>query len=317
MEDHTIDGVRRLADEELLKRTCELLGHSRSTEAALLAHLAEIDARRLYARFAVSCLFGYCTRVLHLSEHEAYLRITAARAARKHPVLLSMLADGRLHLTGIARLAVHLTAENCDRVLARATHRSMREVEELIAELAPLADAPPAIRKLPDRLRVADPSLPGVPLASASLPSPASRELVSKRVDVVQPTAPGRYKVQFTAGTSLRDKLERLRALMPDCDLPAAIEIAVTEKLARLEARRFGAGRTGRHGSGARTCQPCPSPSTTSRSASSRYLPAAVRRAVWERDAGRCRHLDERGRRCDATRRLEFHHRYPFGRGGG
>src|SRR5512132_1221956 len=109
MEDHTIDSVRRLADEELLKRTCELLGHSRRTAADLLAHLAEIDARRLYARFAVSSIFGYCTRVLHLSEHEAYLRIAAARAAREHPMLLAMLGDGRLHLRGIAKLAPHLT----------------------------------------------------------------------------------------------------------------------------------------------------------------------------------------------------------------
>ncbi len=204
MEDHRIDSVRRLADEELLKRTCELLGHSRRTEAALLAHLAEIDARRLYARFAVSSLFGYCTRVLHLSEHEAYLRITAARAARKHSVLLSMLADGRLHLTGIARLAAHLTAENCDRVLARATHMSMRELEELIAELAPLADAPTVIRKLPERPRVA--ASAQLPASPASLPSPASPELVSKRVDAIvaasgmatsaatQPIAPGRYQ---------------------------------------------------------------------------------------------------------------------------
>jgi len=46
-------------------------------------------------------MFAYCTEVLHLSE--AYLRITAARASRRYPLLLSMLADGRLHLSGIGR----------------------------------------------------------------------------------------------------------------------------------------------------------------------------------------------------------------------
>jgi hypothetical protein len=51
-------------------------------------------------------MFVYCIDV-HLSEAEAYLRITAARAAREHPVLLHMLADGRLHLTGIAKLVPH------------------------------------------------------------------------------------------------------------------------------------------------------------------------------------------------------------------
>ena len=48
-------------------------------------------------------MFAYCTEVLHLSEAEAYLRIAAARASREHPLLLTMLADGRLHLSGIAQ----------------------------------------------------------------------------------------------------------------------------------------------------------------------------------------------------------------------
>ena len=47
-------------------------------------------------------MFSYPTDVLHLSEAEAYLRIAAARASRRHPVLLTMLDDGRLHLTLIA-----------------------------------------------------------------------------------------------------------------------------------------------------------------------------------------------------------------------
>ena len=61
---------------------------------------------------------------------------------------------------------------------------------------------------------------------------------------VVEPLAPARYKVQFTASAELHDKLERLRALMrssvPDGDLAAIIEQAVAEKLKRLESRRFG-----------------------------------------------------------------------------
>ncbi len=59
-----------------------------------------------------------------------------------------------------------------------------------------------------------------------------------------KPLAPARYKIQFTAGAELHDKLERLQALMcssvPDGDLATIIEVAVTEKLERLESRRFG-----------------------------------------------------------------------------
>jgi hypothetical protein len=129
------------------------------------------------------------------------------------------------------------------------------------------------------------------------------------RPAVVEPLAPARYKVQFTASTELHDKLERLRALMrssvPDGDLAAIIEEAVTEKLERLEAQRFARTRAPRKVlSGSDTC-----PRT-------RQIPAAVRRAVYERDGGRCRYVDEHGRRCTARERLEFHHRHPFGHGG-
>jgi hypothetical protein len=102
----------------------------------------------------------YCTTVLHLSEAEAYARITVARASREHPVLLDLLADGRLHLTGIARLAPHLTAENRTELLARATHKSRRQIEELIAEITPGPDTPALMRRLPERAELQAPARP-------------------------------------------------------------------------------------------------------------------------------------------------------------
>ena len=131
-----------VSDDALLRRLSELAHQSRRVEAELVAHIGEVDARRLYAREAASSMFIYCTEVLHLSEHEAYLRIGVARASRKHPMLLEMLSDGRLHLSGMARLAPLLTEANRDAVLARAAGRSKREIEELVAELSSKDDVP-------------------------------------------------------------------------------------------------------------------------------------------------------------------------------
>jgi len=47
-----------------------------------------------------------------------------------------------------------------------------------------------------------------------------------------------------------------------------------------------------------------------------RYIPAAVRRAVWQRDAGACAFVSSSGRRCTETGGLEFHHKVPFAEGG-
>ena len=126
---------------------------------------------------------------------------------------------------------------------------------------------------------------------------------------VVEPLSPGRYKVQFTASAELHAQIERLRALMcsqvPDGDLATIIGHAVGETLARLEARRF-----------AKTSAPRKTLSDTNTAPASRHVPAAVRRAVRERDGSRCGYVDAQGRRCSERDRLEFHHRHPFGMGG-
>jgi hypothetical protein len=94
----TIRGMalESLSDEDVLTGLHDVLRQSRRVESSLIAHLAEVDARPLFARYAVPSMFLYCRDVLHLSEGEAQLRINVARAATGHPILLAMLADGRL-----------------------------------------------------------------------------------------------------------------------------------------------------------------------------------------------------------------------------
>jgi hypothetical protein len=313
--------LEKLSDDEVLSGLERVLGQSRRVESSLIAHLAEVDARHLFARYAAPSMFVYCRDVLHLSEGEAQLRILVARAAREHPVLLDVLADGRLHLSGIAKLAPILTAENREALIPRAVHKSKREIEEMLAELEPRPDVPSAIRKLPDR-----------PLISAETPGESRRDEVPHFAPLVpllsvprpgapprpafQPLAPARYKVEFTAGAQLRDKLERLRALMredvPNGDLAAIIDMAVTSELERREARRYAKTSSPRKNVD-RTRKVPPSQKLRS----SRYLPAEVRRAVYRRDGGQCRFVDRQGRRCPERHRLEYHHRHPYGLGGG
>ena len=109
----------------------------------------EVDSRKLYAGQGCSSLFTYCVQRLHFSEHAAYLRIEAARAARRFPVILDRLADGSLHLTAVSLLAPHLTAANHIELLDSARHKSKREVEQLIARVRPQPDVPAIVRKLP------------------------------------------------------------------------------------------------------------------------------------------------------------------------
>jgi 5-methylcytosine-specific restriction endonuclease McrA len=51
-------------------------------------------------------------------------------------------------------------------------------------------------------------------------------------------------------------------------------------------------------------------------SADSRHIPAAVKRAVSDRDQGRCAFVSEAGKRCESRRHLEYDHVEPVARGG-
>jgi hypothetical protein len=311
--------LRSISDDELLRRLSLLLSQSRRVESELVAHIGEVDERRLYASRASSSMFHYATDVLHLSEAEAFLRIRAARASRKCPMLLAMLADGRLHLSAIGKLAPHLTEANCESVLARAVHKSKREIEELVAELSPRPDVPSTVRKLPSRPAATPPPGTISQLRPGALknetPSPPIVSPLTPRQDppatraVVQPLAPARYRIQFTASASFREKIERLTALMrpgvPDGDLAAILEEAVTEKLERMESKRYG-----------KTNAPRKSVDQTDTRSDSRYIPAPIRRAVCDRDSDQCTFIDARGRRCTEREGLEFHHRSPYGRDG-
>ena len=185
--------LKVVSDDELLRGLFEVLKDSRRAEADLIARIAEVDARRLYAREAASSMFAYCTEVLHLSEPETALRIRVARVSRKHPVVLAMLRDGRIHLSGVALLAPVLTRANQGALLRRATHKSKRQIEELIAEVAPRPDVAGTVRKLPGRRHEASAAVASPGASSISAPNGAGGasedRAAEQRPDAVAPAS--------------------------------------------------------------------------------------------------------------------------------
>jgi 5-methylcytosine-specific restriction endonuclease McrA len=145
----SFDSAVRLSEQELLDHFERLVARDRRTTAALLVAIAEIDERKLWARHACSSMFSFCMERFHMSEQVTAKRLWAARTARRFPVVLDLVARGQLHLTAIHLLSRHLTTENHLGVLERARHKSSREVERLVAELAPRADVASRIRAMP------------------------------------------------------------------------------------------------------------------------------------------------------------------------
>jgi 5-methylcytosine-specific restriction endonuclease McrA len=233
----------------------------------------------------------------------------------------------------LAKLDRHLTRQNAQALLKAATHRSKREIDALVATIAPKPDVPAKIRKLPDRKTSRELRPDGVELShvekmgTGPFESPsiepesdsgmpiAPLPVPERAPAVLEPLSESRYKVQFTASRELCDKLERLQALASHSvrpgDLEALIDMAVTHEIQRLEKKRYAATERPRDKAvrAANTDQ-------KSSPKQSRHIPAAVKRAVIARDGERCAFVDKAGNRCSETKRLEFHHVVAYGRGG-
>src|SRR6267142_5494273 len=169
-----------LSDQDLLARLETLAGKEREASVELVAHLAALDSRpALFLAQGHGSLFSYCTQALRLSEDAACNRIQAARACRDFPVILDLLASGAMSLTSVRILRPHLTPENHEAVLARACGRSRREIEALVAELAPRPDVPSSVRRLPTATPMLMPAATSlatcVEAATLGSPEPATR----------------------------------------------------------------------------------------------------------------------------------------------
>ncbi len=199
-------------------------------------------------------------------------RASAARRPRgcwKLPALYDAVARGELHLTGLLLLGPHLTEENLADVLARAKHRTKRELAKLVRELDPLPDVPARVEPLGPAL-MESPRNPTWSEFVASFnpvrelqPGERPADWLDKETDVrgedddgagvsgdaaparrdepPAPARPQRHKVQFTATQEYVELLERARDLLshavPDRSFEA-VHLRALRELVESSRRR-------------------------------------------------------------------------------
>jgi hypothetical protein len=201
-----------LADHVLLRDLATLNSQDRATTAALLAHLAEVDERKLYLPAAYPSMFLYCTRELRMSEDVALKRIGVARVARQFPAIVPALADGRPSLSTVLLLAPKRAADEADELLAAAANKTRAEIELLLAQRFLQPDVPTLVQ--------------GVAGAGGELAPPVDTpalELAPGRVDpAVLEIAPGRVGAPALELAPERVVLRRHGRSSPRCP-PAAM----------------------------------------------------------------------------------------------
>jgi len=232
-----IEECLRMPAADLERAIEEMIRDERRATVRLLWHLAAFEQRMLFADRAYPSMFVYCTRKLGLSEGAAYRRIHAARALSSFPQLADWLGQGRIHLSAVTLLSPHLTAENAAGLLARASGKTKRELEFLIAEVAPKPDIGEAIRmQFPDQ--TAAPTAPAAQVSSAAPgPAPQPQRPISS-IEVIAPRAPGRIRFCFSAGPTVLAKFERAKELLKHKFPAGRLEDVIDDALEALLDKR-------------------------------------------------------------------------------
>ena len=324
MQSHSL---RHVDNAVLLRDLHAIAATDRATTAKLLAHIAEVDLRKLYAEKGYSAMFYYCIRELHFSEDMAAKRIRAARVARRFPAVYDAIADGRLHLTAICQLSKplrFLSGDDAAHLLTAAEHKTKEEIEIMLAERFPQPDLATRVRALDPsesvlQLQVPEPvdvpdssseateptedrSTPPTAVVTQSLAAPPAP---STPPDRTRPLSPGRFALQLTISSETLGKLRHSQDLLGHVvehdDLATVLDRALDALIEKLERRRYGA--TDR-------------PRAARPSQSIRHIPSSVRRAVRARDGLQCTFVSDDGTRCEERRSLEFDHVIPVANGG-
>ncbi len=292
-------GRSQLSDHALVAACREHASHERRATAALLADLAEIDARRLYAPAGYSSLYAWCVGELRLSEESAYKRIQAAKVSRQFPALLEAVAEGRLHLSAVVLLAPNLSRENVSELIAAAANKTCEAIKLVLAERFPRPDMPTSVTPVAEHcgnsldlnpVILTEPEHGGAVAAPqtsvAPTPAPPTR---------VAPLSPGRYELRGTLDADAHADLRVAQELLGVHAGDAMAVIAKALKLLRrdLERRRYAATEK---------------PRKQRRAGRARTIPAATRREVWQRDGGQCTFTSDSGHRCEERKGLEFDH---------
>jgi len=305
-----------LSNQALDERLAVSIANHRVSAVELLQLLAESDRRKRFAELGYSSTFEYCVRAFNMSEGAAYKKIRAARAARRFPVILEMLADGRLNLSVVVVLASKLTEHLAAELVDAAVGKTRTEVEVLIAARFPQPD----LREFVRPVAIAAPTLPPTkatqlspgtvvpctPMESTQLMGPLlTLPTSAEPITRITPRAPGRFALQVMLSEAAHDDLRALRELLghrvPSGELSEVLERVLGIARRVIEKQKYAATTAPRAGHG---------------SDNQRYIPAEIKRQVCERDGNRCAFVSASGKRCESRMRLEFDHRLPIADGG-
>jgi hypothetical protein len=318
---------------DLDRRLADLVRSERHLVVQFVIELADFASRELYRELGYSSLFYYCVRQLGLSKSSAFRRSEVARLVGRFPMIADCLTQGRLSIRSLVELREVLTEENHAGVLTRAEGMSQEEAQLLAVEYKPKPVPRDVIRAL---------AMPPGPLvASAVVSAETSTQLLAPEVvkpivpsaavpaetrsppepaEIVKPLTTDLRRLNVTVTAEFIAELEQVRVALshkcPDGNFEQVVREAFKLVLERDRKRKALTDRPRAPTDHPRAPTDRPRAPTEISGANERYVAAAIKRAVWQRDQARCTWPMGDGEVCGSTHRLEFDHDLEVALGG-
>ena len=297
--------IIKLKDKELVEKFGVLVREEKEATASVIAHLSEIDRRKLYALEGYSSLFNYCVEKYHYSESEAFLRIQAARLSQSFPEILNYLEKDKMTLTTVKLISPYLTENNKELIFKETDQKSTREVEKVLAALFPQEEEVlDTIRKLP-------------PQKTAQILTRCATSTLIKK-ESMKPLTLKRFKIEFSASEELTKKIQRAKEILrhkyPQGKLEDILNEALELLLEKKDPERKIHQKEVDQKEKKTSLEMSFSPSDTGKR--TRYVPEKIKQAVYKRDEGQCSYVSSNGKLCGERNFLELDHIRPFALGG-
>lgn len=294
--------MKNLSDEELLKITRRDIAIERSATAKVLLDIKEIEERKLFLKRGYPSLFKFLRDEFHYSEAEAQIRIQAMRLLKNVPEIEKKLESGCLSLTNASKIQSFLYKKDVSHeekmnLIQKMENKSTRECERTLFGLFPGSIPKEKIKIVSNKKTE----------LKFSIDEKTFKEFQEFKNLCAHKLSEGTLEEAFTLMLSLSLKKIKEKA-----------RVEVSKKAPRAQLKQ-----------GSKTGKPRKLPQMSNIQQSkkidqskpqikpSRYIPAQLRKKVFERDLHQCTYKDSiTQKQCKSQYKLEIDHKIPFALGG-
>ncbi len=279
--------INVLSDRELLLNTKKLVKEEKNLTLKVIEHLEEISKRKLFSDLKYPSLFEYCVYELGYSRDEAYRRIDAMKTSKKIPEIKKELASGNLNLSTINLMSDFLRASekknikvNSQEIVAQIKDKSKKEVENILATKK---------EELGIHKEV------------------AKKEIIVESFNEV--------RLNITLKKTTMDKIKKLKGLLAhsnsNLETSDLLDQVLDDAIKKIEAKKFAIKKAREKKTSTTIIKSSPETkiSTPSSSGTTRYIPASIKREVYNKSNKSCTN-------CGSIFFLEYDHQKSFAKGG-